>query len=440
MKWLVVAIIFFLSFLFLNYSHAKTGALTLSQALQEAETGSLELQKVKSEKNEAAWKSAEAFSGFLPHVSLLAQKVEKQRYPTFNAPMFGPNDVPQIYPSASLTLQAEYPLFDGFASTNRFLAGRQQKAAADKKWDWAQFTNRRKVILQYYQALASQTLKEVAVQNLKTLQDHEKDVKNSQKAGVATKFDTLRVEVQMSEAESEILNATDNVESAKNQLAAMLGKETEDRELQGNLPVLDSSLADQANLESAVQRQDVQAKKDMTESLRYLNKASSRFWVPQVSLYGQYQYYNNRSGETGGFSDSDKFRDAYQIGFNLKWNLFDGMISAARAGQASEKYFQADRDLQITRIRSKQEFDFWKRKFRYFTAVYKARVSDLAKATESVRLARIGRRAGVRTNTDLLDAELELFRARAGVVNAQVGAIEALVNLEMATGLELYKF
>jgi outer membrane protein TolC len=116
------------------------------------------------------------------------------------------------------------------------------------------------------------------------------------------------------------------------------------------------------------------------------------------------------------------------------------MYSIGKAGQAAEQYFQADKNLRQTQIKSKQDFDFWKRKFKYYCTVYKARVSDVEKANESVRLARIGHRAGVRTNTDLLDAELELFHARAGAVNAQEGAIEALINLEMATGQKLYEF
>jgi outer membrane protein TolC len=62
------------------------------------------------------------------------------------------------------------------------------------------------------------------------------------------------------------------------------------------------------------------------------------------------------------------------------------------------------------------------------------------KSTESVRLAREGHRVGARTNTDLLDAEAELFRAQAGVVNSQVGAIEALINLELTVGKKIYDF
>jgi outer membrane protein TolC len=51
-----------------------------------------------------------------------------------------------------------------------------------------------------------------------------------------------------------------------------------------------------------------------------------------------------------------------------------------------------------------------------------------------VRLATLGLKAGTRTHTEVLDAELELFRARAGVIKAQADAMEAFINLELSLG------
>ena len=91
-------------------------------------------------------------------------------------------------------------------------------------------------------------------------------------------------------------------------------------------------------------------------------------------------------------------------------------------------------------LKAANDVEFWKKKLMYFISVYQSRQSDIQKAGESVRLAKEGRKVGVRTNTDLLDAELELFRAQASSVNAQIGAVEALINLELATGQKIYTF
>jgi outer membrane protein TolC len=86
------------------------------------------------------------------------------------------------------------------------------------------------------------------------------------------------------------------------------------------------------------------------------------------------------------------------------------------------------------------DLEFWRRKFLYFVNLTQARTGDVGKSAESVRLARAGLKEGTRTTSDLLDAESELFRARAGAINAQVGSIESLLNLEVALGKSLYKF
>ena len=91
-------------------------------------------------------------------------------------------------------------------------------------------------------------------------------------------------------------------------------------------------------------------------------------------------------------------------------------------------------------IKSKNDLAFWKRKFGYYCDVYKARINDIDKAKESVRLAKEGQKVGTRTNTDVLDAEAEVYRAQASSVNAQMGTIEALINIELATGKKLYNF
>jgi outer membrane protein TolC len=124
----------------------------------------------------------------------------------------------------------------------------------------------------------------------------------------------------------------------------------------------------------------------------------------------------------------------------LTWNIFDGMTSIAKSKESIEQKYQAEKTLRQAELKAQRDFDYWKRKYVYFCSVYEARKNDIVKAEESVRLSREGQKVGARTNTDVLDAEAELFRARAGAVNAQIGAIEAIVNLELSSGEKLVQF
>jgi outer membrane protein TolC len=89
------------------------------------------------------------------------------------------------------------------------------------------------------------------------------------------------------------------------------------------------------------------------------------------------------------------------------------------------------------KIEAPTDFTFWKRRYLYSASLYHAKNADLKRAQETVRLANAGFKAGVRTTTEVLDAELELFRARAGMVNTQMNCLEAKIKLELTTGESL---
>jgi len=417
---------------------AQDSGLTLSQALSEASTHSPDAQRADSLAEEAAWRRVETYSGFLPSVNLTGTYLFNKKYALIDVNFGGnPASVPQIVPTANLVLNAQLPLFDGFASTNRWRSARAFESAADHERDWTRFRVERDVTLAFYRALAAKTLRGVAEQNLKTLDDHLKDVRLFRKAGVSTNYDVLRVEVQESEAQSELLNSQDNEVVARNRLAEILGRDSQILALDGELPSLPGDLLKTFDPKDFEDKGDLRAMADRQTGHLRQEQSAGMYWVPKISLFGQYQYYNNR---TDHWQDNEAYRDAYQVGLLASWNLFDGMYSFARSKESVQQRIQADLALDVARLKAKQDIDFWQRKYGYYSAVYRARTDDVERSTESVRLAREGRKVGARTNTDLLDAEVDLFRAKANLVNAQLGAIEALIHLELATGQTLYKF
>jgi outer membrane protein TolC len=415
-------------------------SLSLTEAYQEALTHSPQLQKAKSVHEEASWKRVESYSGYLPTLGASATYLTDKRYLLTDVLLPGSPTaitIPGIVPTSNFMLTAQLPLFDGFASTNRYRSAKTMEDSAEQNLSWTQFQLQRQIILQYYKALAAQTLEDVANQNVKTLEDHLKDVNLFKKAGMFTNYDVLRVDVQVSEAKSELLNSADNSVLSRAKLAELLGNDSENRVIKGALPILNADEIKSVDLTTINDRKDINSLADQASAMGYLESAAGSYLIPKISLFGQYQYYNNLNDN---ISDKDAYREAYQIGINLNWNIFDGAVSMARSKQSIEQKYQAEKSLRVAQLKARQDIELWKRKFVYFCSVYRSRVSDVEKSTESVRLAREGRKVGARTNSELLDAETELFRARAGVVNAQLGAIEALVNLELATGKEIHHF
>ncbi|WII70947.1 TolC family protein [Bdellovibrio sp. 22V] len=412
--------------------------LQLSDAVEQALEKSPKVQRAESQYRETEWKKTESLSGFLPTLSAQASYLFDKKYALVDVNLNGaPLSIPQVVPTTNAYLTAQWSLFDGFASTNRYHSASSFEESAKNDFDWTRFQTEREVTVLFYKAVAAKELKEVAQQNVRALEDHLKDVRLFKKVGSSTNFDVLRVEVQMSEAQSELLNATDNVDLSRARLSEALGLDQDVPEVEGRLPRLKPEVVAKLEKSQIEDRKDLQSLRKKAEAFEYQENSAERYWVPRISLMGQYQYYNNRDDR---FDNYDNFRDAYQFGVMLNWNLFDGMTSIARSKQSIEQKYQAEKTLRQAELKASRDFDFWKRKYLYYCSVYEARLSDIVKAEESVRLAREGQKVGARTNTDVLDAEAELYRARAGAVNAQIGAIEAIVSLELSVGQKLVQF
>ncbi|MGZ3808283.1 MAG: TolC family protein, partial [Bacteriovorax sp.] len=381
-----------------------------------------------------------SLSGFLPSVYASAIYLFDKKYALTNVKLSSATPdivVPQIIPASQLVLSTSLPLFEGFSSVNRYQSASEFDSAANNDLSWDQLKTEMDVTLAFYKTLASKTLKEVAEQNLKVLQDHLKEAKLFKKSGMATNYDVLRVEVQVSSAETDLLNAIDNIAISEQNLLEILGKDKGDLQINGELPTLNESVIKGTTESDIYERADIKAYKNRVSALSYSEKAQNSYWVPRLSLIGQYQYYNNLNDS---LTDTDKYRSAYQVGLQLTWNIFDGLTSFSRSKQTTEQFIQAEKSYRITELKAQKDFEIWKRKYNYFLNLYKARNNDIEKSKESVRLAREGRRVGSRTNTDLLDAEADLYRSQAGAVNAQMGAVEALINLETSIGKKITSF
>ncbi len=413
--------------------------LTLQQALQQAQSHSPVLQRQQAILQESAAKVVESESAFLPSLSGNISYLLGKNYMLVDTQLGGSTiTIPQIFPTTIDSLNLQWNLFEGFAGVHRRQAALAMESSSKSELQWTHFKLERNIQLLFYKCLSSRILLETANQNLKTLQDHLKDVMATRQAGIATRYDVLRVEVQVSDAESEVTKAENLFENSQYQLAEAMGIEKLSQIPTGVLPPITIDLKlpfEKSSEASSVQRKDILSLQQKVQSLHFESEAFHSHWLPKLSFVGQYNFYNNRNDR---FLDQDAFRDSYQMGLQLSWNFFDGFASSAKENAAFQRRLQSEATLRQTELHATQEIQTWQRQWKYFSKVYRTKINDIAKSEEAVRLAQEGRRAGTRTNTELLDAESELFRSRASVIHAQMGALESLIQLELATGQNLF--
>jgi outer membrane protein TolC len=417
-----------------NTNLEKNLVLNLSDSMKLVEESSPQVKRTEAQKSEANAKKKEAFAIFLPRLNLVAQHLLDEKFIQQTLAMgSSPVTIDLIQPYSLLSLRGEWGLFDGFSNVDFYQAQTLAATAAEKEAEWAHFQVRQEAKQKFFKALAAVEIEKVANQNVKTLTDHLERAKALRQSGVGTNFDVLRVEVQLNESQTERLNSEDNVVLSKLALLNLLGLDDLGQFISGSLPVPTTTKVLQVEKPTAMDRIDFQAISDRELSAHKSFSVAHKHWIPKLSMVAQADYYNNISQ---GVTDQD-YASAYSVGLNLTWNLFDGFAPSSRAVQAEAREAQAVATKRQAYLKNKYDFDFWKRRYLYSASLYKAKTDDVEKAQESVRLATQSFKAGARTSSDVLDAELDLFRARAGVVNAQVNAVEALVNLELALGKEL---
>jgi outer membrane protein TolC len=411
---------------------ATTHRYTLDEAMNIATQNSPTLQKSEAYAEEMSWKNTEGLSAFLPKVDLSASHFLIKKYQYIDI-LFGgnPTSIPQIFPTTGATLGAQWLLFDGLANVNTYRATSHLKKAAAADFDWAKFSTAKEVKLAYSHVVAARKLQDVADQNLKTIQNHLDQVQKMKAGGISTNYDLLRVEAQLSESRAEMLQAEDNIQITQEKLGQVLGLEEAADAADTDLEVPTSDAVKKVTFSNEQNRRlDLQALEDKVYASDLKDSASGSFWVPKVSLAAQYIKYNNLSD---GITDWNRYRDAWNAGVFLNWQIF-APADFARSKQDKYQFIQNEKSLRQANLAAPVDFAFWKRRYLYSATLYQAKKADLERATETVRLAEAGFKAGVRTTTDMLDAELELFRARAGIVTSQINCAEAKIKLELALG------
>ena len=428
---------FLISGLTLSSTFAASG-LNLQQAMEEGLKNNPLLKASSASLSEAQWKKKENFGNYLPKIDIIANHFVETKYQQIQ---ISPTSVFEtIYPATTYGAQATLNLFDGMKTTYLYSAAEANVEAADFELNHTKMATENSIRLKYFQALGAQVLASVADTNVKTLSEHLKRAQSLLKQGEFTKVDVLKIQVQLEQAIPEKLAAIDYAYLARKNLSEVMGIDEDERALEESLPIPNDQVVKSINANTASAgnlskgRLDLKALQKRVESVNDLYKASRSIWMPKVNLVADYQYYNNHNYS---LTDTQKFRNSYGVGLNLVWNLFDGGSSYARQEQSYYQKIQLEQKLLKMNLTSANDVEFWKRRYLNNAALYSAKLRSVDASKESVRLYQNGLKAGTRTNSDLLDAELDLDRSEAGVVKAQVDAVEALLNLELAIGWRL---
>ena len=266
-------------------------------------------------------------------------------------------------------------------------------------------------------------IEEAAVQDaLQTL----KDAQLLEQAGLGTRFDVLRAEVELAQARQRLSIAEADQNIARRQLAETLSvshktdlatadaiEEVGTWEL--SLPeTIVQAFKNRAELEQSLLQREIGNEQRQTSLSRIR---------PRLSTSATYGLQDDFKNNLDGF-------DQYRVGLNLRWRLFDG--GAARAGAR-----QAEKDIEIAETQfanQRNQIRFAVEQAFYNLQANKKNITTATKevdlAEESLRLARLRFQAGVGTQLDVINAQTQLTTARASLLSSVIDYNQSYIDLQ----------
>jgi len=253
------------------------------------------------------------------------------------------------------------------------------------------------------------------------------DANARERAGIGTRFDVLRAEVEVANDEQALTQAKSEKRIAQRQLAEIL-----------NLPPsfdiaaiavvaerrwilsLEESIVLAFQNRAELERQLVQREID-----RQQRRAALGALGPQVSLFARYNVRDDLIDDNG-------LSDDYSVGAQVSIRLFEG--GAARASAAQEEADIAIAETQFADTRNSVRFQVEQAYFTLQANWTNIATAQLAQeqAEEALRLANLRFEAGVGTQLDVISAQAALTQADGNLVTAKLGYNRALVALERA--------
>lgn len=372
-----------------------------------------------------------ARSEFLPRVSLSGgwthSEPEAFFDPTIGLLVQAPNE------SWSANANASLLLFDGFGNLARY---RQATTTRSAQVELSRRT-KQDVVFEterlYFDLLKKDQLRLVQDDALRLSDEQLKKTRAMKDLGASTQADVYKAEVEHSNNRLGVLRAERDLEVARAALAAYLGLdprealEVQEEELEANEAGDPAALADRA----MTGHPDLLAARSSIEASRMSVRSAKSDRFPSVSLYGNVNYSDIYSLD----SPTDE-NTQWSYGARMSYTLFDGLLTKSNIRRAESNLVTARRGAES----KERDVLFGLRQAvldEEVTAQSIVVAEEAVKSSEEdLRLAEERYKVGEGTILEVIDAQVNLTRAKTDRVNARYDHRLALAALRNAVGDE----
>ncbi len=407
-----------------------SGDLSLYDAIQKALEKNLTLKQAREEREIARGRILSSYSEALPTINLTGDYIRLDD--DLATLVDGVEMKGRFQDQTSVGLRLTQPLFNGRIGA-ALRAARLYTSWAELDIRQSEEDVRYAVIAAYYDAILSADLLAVNEAALQTAEGQFSDVEARRRQGMASNYDMLRAEVEVSNFKAQVLKAKNDKDLAYTTLFRLIGASPEsDVVLTDEIPMVEEHIGfDDAARIALGNRADLAAAEyALRMQKESLADVRSRY-IPEISGFISQEWANPDPHN----SQKDDWGDEWRAGVQLSLPIFDGMDRRGKMVQERAKLRQLEfalRDAEERVISQIRQLVLSLKTAEEFAA---SQSKNLATAQEALRLVQTGLREGQNTQVEVMDAREALTMASANYYQSIYNHAMARVLLQKAMGL-----
>ncbi len=390
------------------------------------------LQRTMEEKEIARGARLVASSAYLPDISVSGQYLRKDEAISLSLPGAPPIQF-SILDNYSAALNVTQPIYAGGAISAQVRAARLLTLLTDEVVRAAVQDVVYSAETAYYNLVLNQHLVDVSTDAVRSAKVHLDQVQKRRAGGVASDFDVLRAQVELSNFEADLIRSKNAIDLARANLIKIMGlSQDSDFVLSDELVYAPIQVSmEQAVEEAFKNRPDLYRQEyQIRQQREQLQIARSRY-LPNVSGF----FTNTWSRpDPHAVEATSTWGDAWQAGVQGAWPIFNGFQREGQIVQEKARLRQAQIDLVDTEETALYELTQALLSMENAVEFVQSQQLNVTRATEGLRLAEVGYQQGINTQVELIDAQAALTTARVNYYQAIYSHVAAKLALQRAMG------
>ena len=408
---------------------AESVDMTLEESVRTALDNNYTIKQQEAEYDSAVWARHQARRSFGPTVNWqsTATKMGGKYY----------EDMLNLSRSYGNTLSLTMPIYTGGQLEGAIKAADLSLSASELGLELSKQQVKAATMSAYYQALQAKNQIKVAQDSVNTLTEHLKNVNAQYTVGTVAKSDVLGTQVQMANAEQNLINANNSYDVAIASLNNVMGLPT-DTEL--NLTdSLDYNVyeipLEECTAYARSNRPDVLIADYQVAIAEAGVQQAKAGYMPKVSAQASKSW----AGEDPFGSDETDQRygqnNNWTAGVVLSWDIWDNNVTQSKVNHSKAAVAKAEAAAENTRQSGDLEVRTAYLNLKAAEKSINTTQVAVDKAQEDYKIAQVRYAAGVGTNLDVMDAEEKLAQAQTNYYTALYNYNSSKAALDKAMGI-----